>query len=534
MLSIKNRIYRSCLNFPIYLFCLLSRRQNSRGSGNFLKLPENSNRSVIFKLDWCHFVMAMFVFKAGCIVCFTMMAFTCFAEKNNREILSAKEKKEVRSSLYFLWGLDEAKEKKRTEKLKQQEELREQINRLLEAIKTVDEEREESEGIEDSDEITEEEEDSDKIEGKKTTNEEHESKLANILAIKNSSYVITLFQRNEKLRKWLKRSPELIHLAIQFGNLDLIRFFSERGGLINAAREISDFSPLHTAIIARRLSVIQFFLDHPKTNLGQKSVWGDNLFHMVSLIGPQNQGDKKDRGQSKEKKVDKLEIFNLLFQPGYFLRIFDLLIAPNNHNETVLDFARRDDMPKKREIIKLLERKIKLALQFKELPEEELKALQLKVRSEMGVTSRSEEGVQSLLLKVLSGDDAESLLLKALFEDEVDPLLLEKLSKEEKESLLLEKLPEDEVKTLLLKKLSKEEKESLQIEELSENEMRALLIEKLPEDELESLLLKKLSKEEKESLLLKKLSEDKEEPLESEENQEIDTYSLCVPTLFVG
>ena len=157
---------------------------------------------------------------------------------------------------------------------------------------------------------------------------------------KNSSAVKNLFQNDKNLLQWIKDNPELIYGAIQFGNLELVRFFVENGGSINAARKVTHFSPLHFAIISFRPDIIRWFLDHPQTDLRQTSVWGENLFHFVFLTG--NKRRRQGGSVAQNGKNGKMQILDILFQPEYFVKIFDLLNVPNHHNETVLDFARNE------------------------------------------------------------------------------------------------------------------------------------------------------------------------------------------------
>ena len=146
-----------------------------------------------------------------------------------------------------------------------------------------------------------------------------------VLNVKHNSYVKTLFQDEPRLQEWIKKSSEPFFLAIQVGNLKMIRFFADEKGMINAARMSTLFSPLHFSIITGQMDIIKFFLDHPKTDLRQTSVWGENIFHFVFL-------------SSALTAKDALQLLNLLFQPKYFSKISDLLNDSNDYNETPLDF----------------------------------------------------------------------------------------------------------------------------------------------------------------------------------------------------
>ena len=182
---------------------------------------------------------------------------------------------------------------------------------------------------------------------------------------KNSSAVKSVFENDGVLLQWIKDNPELIYSAIQFGNLDLVRFFVENGGSINAARRTTHFSPLHFAVISFQPNIIIYFLDHPQTDLKQKSVWGDHLFHFVFLMG--DAGKTTGHPGAQEGKSRKKQILDILFQPEYFPKISDLINTPNHHKETVLDFAVSDAMYRKGRIVDFL--RDKGALLYKELEE---------------------------------------------------------------------------------------------------------------------------------------------------------------------
>ena len=315
-------------------------------------------------MNWCHFVIA--VFKIGCVIGFTIATFTCFAKGDKKE-LSEEVKKTVRSNLYSLLESDEARKRNRTEKRREQRELRERIRKMLSAMEDIDKYIEDSIKTEASKEAG----DSEELEEEWVLNYKKDTRLKSVFAVRNSSYVKTLVQNDSRLREWIKKNPEMLFFAIQFGNLDLVRFFVEEGGMINAVREFTHFSPLHMAIIAARPRIIQFFLDHPETNLRQKSIWGNNIFHIVFFSGPQ--GDKGPQKQG-EKKANRLRVLEILFQEEYFSKISDLLNTPSSHSETALDFALGDEMHKKKEVIALL--RSKKALRFEELPENQMESLE--------------------------------------------------------------------------------------------------------------------------------------------------------------
>ena len=295
--------------------------------------------------------------------------------------LSESDKQKIRAALYFLLESDKTA-KKRAEQLRRKKKARKDPERnLYQAIFGSEakeaEESEESAGLEQSqgsEEPAEKAADALDSMAADRIHDRIKSKWKFVLKESVSAYVMTLFQEDKRLADWIKKSSEPLFYAVQLGALNLIKFLvSQEKGMINAVRESTRFSLLHTAVISGRLSVIQFLLDHPDIDIRQTNVWGENIFHAVFLAGWEF-GDS----EQPEKKSSKLEVLRFLFQPKYFLRISDVLIAPNIYNETALDFAKNDDGPKKREIQKLTERKTLLALRLKELTEEEREVLRKK------------------------------------------------------------------------------------------------------------------------------------------------------------
>ena len=343
--------------------------------------------SEIFKLENFNLITTVFRLKATFTVFFTV-AFTCGAEVNNT-VLSKEKKEAVRSALYSLLESEEANEIKQNEEQKEQKESGDPMEKLaLHVLKKKDEKTEESGEtkvsgeVEKPKETKKSEEDKQSKETKKSEEDKQSKETENsegtgrsnrktdprwrtVLDLRHNSYVKTLFQNEDKLKNWMKRNPELIFRAIQLDNFEMIQFFTEEGRMINAARELTHFSPLHFSIIACRFNSIKFFLDHPEIDLRQKSVWGDNIFHIVFLSGNQE---------------EKLKIINLLFQSEYFSKISDLLNTPNDHNETPLDFYRRNEVYNE-EIKTLLESKG--ALSFKRLSEIKAELLEKKKREQI-------------------------------------------------------------------------------------------------------------------------------------------------------
>ena len=456
------------------------------------------------------------MFKVGSGICFIVLSCFCFAESVG-SALSEESKKEAREALYFLLDLDES-EKNHKKIQKRAEHQENPIEKLLNMIMKKGEYKE-IDNLDKTKGLAEDTKGMGDLEQEKSRYSEMVNlKWKTVMAANKSSYVISLFQEDERLMDWIKRSAEPLYHAIQYGKLDLVRFFVKNSKMINAARESTHFSPLHVAILSLRLGLIQFFLDHPDTNLRQTNIWGENIFHTVFLTGEAQKGKK--RTEYTKEKVNKLEILRFLFQPKYFVKVFDLLNSPNHYNETPLDFAERDDLlggsHGKRIIISLIKRHIELAKQLKEIPKEDLEALRL------GNTTI--EAIGSLSSIDLS---AESMS-EELGEQEGASLFLENLSKKEVEALLVQnelsmldiqtiaqQLPKLEANILLRFNfnLSKEdlklrlirefvgEKEALELRGKPSNEIDSLLLEFLPRDILDTLLRRKLFRDEKRSLL---------------------------------
>ncbi len=199
------------------------------------------------------------------------------------------------------------------------------------------------------------------------------NKWANVFHPYNTPDVLEYFENDPKLIDWINKSSEPLYYAIKYGNLDMIRFFGEmvdtKTGEVGGETEKLEaetrgkmdwkmgpleHSPLHLSMMVNdgfNIKIVEFFLNHPKTNLEAKDVSGENLFHIVFLVP-----------LSK-----RISILKLLFQEEYFKRISHLLNIPNKLNETPFDFAFREDrqgkVPSNNWILKLFEEKGALSSQ---------------------------------------------------------------------------------------------------------------------------------------------------------------------------
>ena len=148
----------------------------------------------------------------------------------------------------------------------------------------------------------------------------------------------------------------------------MIRFFAFQGNFINKPKETTKFTPWMLAFMSRFEDIILYFLNHPQTNLRQTNVWGDNIFHIIFLVSGER-GVLQNR-----KKLGRIDVLNLIFQPEYFSKVHDLLIAKNKNGETPMDFALRE---KKNhimtdQIIRLLESRIAMVEALKGLSKENI------------------------------------------------------------------------------------------------------------------------------------------------------------------
>ena len=223
----------------------------------------------------------------GYIVFLITATFTpCFAG-NSTDTLS------LQSILYSLMEEDKKMEKERKETEKLQMGLSESINRMALAIQKLDTEPEEMNDSENTVELEESTKATENLkESKRSKEEETNSKWKMVLDSKNNSYVKELFENDKELQEWIKSSSELLFHVIQSNNLDMLEFFVKKGAMINAGRESTLFSPLHFAIIAqRKLNIIKFFLDDPKTNLKTNQCMGRQ--HISYGVYGRNRSNRK-------------------------------------------------------------------------------------------------------------------------------------------------------------------------------------------------------------------------------------------------
>ena len=206
----------------------------------------------------------------------------------------------IRNDLYFLYDLDNPGEGKRHLKkestanennppvMKFEETEEDLIRRSLQA-----ERQEEERDLREASEVEKEKEQR-RILEKKRGSDEVIKKWKDVFHSRNTSYVISLFENDKKLLKWLGRSPEPLFFAISAKNLDMVEFISEKGG-IDWARGTVRFSPEQFSIIVQDLRIMDFFLNHPEANFDRRNVWGEHLFHVVHYgnydsVPPKNEG----------------------------------------------------------------------------------------------------------------------------------------------------------------------------------------------------------------------------------------------------
>ncbi len=272
-----------------------------------------------------------------------IFASPCFAQTPSETLASPEpeevvDREAVRNDLYYLYDLDNREVKKGSLAESTVEEVRPTVNfeETDEAIirRSLEEERRaEAMDLQESERLTKERKDERRLRREKGS-EKVVKKWGDVFKVKNTSYVISLFEGDPKLMEWLGKSPEPLFSAISAQNMAMIRFISENGK-VYWHRGPHGFTPEQFAIIGEDLSVVDFFLRRSQTNrrgmahLSRRNVWGENLFHAVFY--------------GKDEAVgSKMRVMRLLFSEEYFPKISHLLNSPNKSGQTPLDFAFND------------------------------------------------------------------------------------------------------------------------------------------------------------------------------------------------
>ena len=113
----------------------------------------------------------------------------------------------------------------------------------------------------------------------------------------------------------------------------MVKFLSERKGSVNRFIERYKDPPLFRAIIAQSIEGIEYFLNHPETDLNAKGFFDNNIFHYIFLgLGKTSNSRKNTKG----------EITKLLFKERYFSQNSHLLNEPNDIGSTAFDYLLRD------------------------------------------------------------------------------------------------------------------------------------------------------------------------------------------------
>ena len=159
----------------------------------------------------------------------------------------------------------------------------------------------------------------------------------------HNTYLKKLFE-SKKFSLWTWQDMELLFAAIQSRNPEMVRFLSERKGAVRRFTERYKYPPLFLAMIAQNVKVIELYLNHPDTDLNIRDSSNNNMFHYIFLgLG---------QGHNKNKKS---EIIKLLFEEGYFIKISQLLNAPNDTPATAFDYFLRDDIFSDSEVGKIID-----------------------------------------------------------------------------------------------------------------------------------------------------------------------------------
>ena len=125
-----------------------------------------------------------------------------------------------------------------------------------------------------------------------------------------NDYVKNLFQSKD-FAVWMTQSPEPLFYAIQFGNIEMVEFFSQPVGIFNLFMKKYRYLPWGFASNIQNIEVIKFYLDNYLMNVAMKDEQLLNIFH-YPFFGT----------NVKEKKH---KIIKLLFEDRYFSKNFPLI-----------------------------------------------------------------------------------------------------------------------------------------------------------------------------------------------------------------
>ena len=154
------------------------------------------------------------------------------------------------------------------------------------------------------------------------------------------------------------RNYSQLHSAVIFENINDIKRFSRRTDI--NARDSENVTPFLNSVAVQNVRIVEFFLNHPKTDLFAKDVLNNNVFHFLFF------GKRSHRGK----------ILNLLLREEIFIKISHLLNEPNKDGQTSLDYLYREQVYGKVEISdyelrQLMKRGAKATLNLKGLLEDE-------------------------------------------------------------------------------------------------------------------------------------------------------------------
>ena len=149
-----------------------------------------------------------------------------------------------------------------------------------------------------------------------------------VFASINTPLLKDLFRNNIELSKWMKESPGPFFAAIQANNVDMIRFFEQKQKSV-VTKKYNNMYGVQVAITVPSLRAIQFFFSHPDVNLDVVNIFGDNLFHLISL--------------GADKLRSKLAIARIFFHEDNFPRVAHLLNKPNFDGEVPLDLILKEE-----------------------------------------------------------------------------------------------------------------------------------------------------------------------------------------------
>lgn len=164
-----------------------------------------------------------------------------------------------------------------------------------------------------------------------------------LFAPSNTALLKDVFENNQELSDWMRKSAGPLFSAIQADNVDMIRFFEQRQGSV-LLKKYGELYAVQLAVIVPSLNAIRYFFNHSAIDLSVVNMFGDNLFHLIFLgSGTAN---------------SKLAVLRMFLHDTYFPKVAHLLNKPNFNNETPLDSGLKEEktVSKEKMILSMLKK----------------------------------------------------------------------------------------------------------------------------------------------------------------------------------